>query len=213
MKKLIVLLFLAMASCCTNCNNLPKEPWLNGKIPYVIEDGFTSREKEIIIESMNKWNNTTSCIRFIEATVDDKRANIYFVIKKSTKNSASIGYNPNGNNWVKLKAINYSTVLHELGHVIGLKHEHQRLDRDKYITIHWENIQNCEKHNYEKVDPDLYDSTKYEYDYKSIMHYSQLSFSKNGKQTYTLKDKSLDPPISWKPSKIDIMKVQDIYCK
>src|SRR5262249_12692502 len=31
-------------------------------------------------------------------------------------------------------------VIHEMGHVAGLKHEHQRSDRDKNVTIQWDNI-------------------------------------------------------------------------
>jgi len=29
-------------------------------------------------------------------------------------------------------------IVHELGHVLGFFHEHQRWDRDDFITVHYE---------------------------------------------------------------------------
>ena len=35
--------------------------------------------------------------------------------------------------------------MHELGHVIGFYHEHQRADRDEFVEIIWDNVMNCKK--------------------------------------------------------------------
>jgi hypothetical protein len=80
-------------------------------------------------------------------------------------------------------------VLHEMGHVLGFTHEHQRADRDKYITIVKENVEDHYwgfgfKLNFEAQKTDLVTT----YDFLSIMHYRRDAFSKNNKDTIVPKD-------------------------
>ena len=74
-------------------------------------------------------------------------------------------------------------IVHELGHVIGFYHEHQRPDRDKHVEILWENlIQSNEiRSQYEIVPEALNLGTSY--DYNSIMHYGPTDNSANGNAT------------------------------
>lgn len=69
--------------------------------------------------------------------------------------------------------------LHELGHVIGLNHEHSRRDRDHYVKINSQNIVSGVGHNFAKLNYDK----KTPYDYFSIMHYGVRDYAKGNKKS------------------------------
>jgi hypothetical protein len=71
--------------------------------------------------------------------------------------------------------------IHEIGHAIGLWHEHTRNDRDTYITVLTANISSGAAYNFQKTGSSGQDLGAY--DYGSIMHYSAYSFSANGSAT------------------------------
>jgi Astacin (Peptidase family M12A)/Divergent InlB B-repeat domain/IPT/TIG domain len=72
-----------------------------------------------------------------------------------------------------------ATWLHEMGHTLGLLHEHQRPDRDTYITL---NLANADLPNV----PGNFTLFSFDYqtlglyDYASVMHYGPFGFSKAG---------------------------------
>ncbi|XP_044590435.1 bone morphogenetic protein 1-like [Cotesia glomerata] len=71
------------------------------------------------------------------------------------------------------------TVLHELGHVIGLEHEDIRPDRDENIKIIEDNIKPEFMNDFEKLSSDEIDTLNQPYDHESIMHYPQKAFAIN----------------------------------
>lgn len=100
-------------------------------------------------------------------------------IPGSSNNTNLIGYTTS----VTIVQINPNAphACHELGHVLGLIHEHCRDDRHTYVTVKWDNIQSGEEINYKKVD-DSNNLTRY--DYQSTMHYSHGMFeNSNGNST------------------------------
>jgi hypothetical protein len=70
------------------------------------------------------------------------------------------------------------TILHEMGHVIGLWHEQSRADRDTYVSVNYQNIIKGSRFNFDVIQDDFQNLTSY--DYASLMHYPAFSFSRNG---------------------------------
>lgn len=77
----------------------------------------------------------------------------------------------------------HGTAVHEMLHALGFYHQQSATDRDNYVKVIFENIKDGKAHNFIKYGADLITDFGVEYDYGSIMHYSNKAFSKNGKPT------------------------------
>lgn len=77
--------------------------------------------------------------------------------------------------------VDLPTLLHEMGHAIGLHHEHSRADRDAYVRIDRANAIGSLAPNF---DPVLENAEPFGlYDIASLMHYGAYTFTRNGEPT------------------------------
>ena len=79
--------------------------------------------------------------------------------------------------------ISHGIVEHEFMHALGFWHEQSRSDRDNYVQINYENIQEGKEENFEKATADHDSNLGNPYDYGSVMHYGEYDFSANGEKT------------------------------
>ena len=78
-----------------------------------------------------------------------------------------------------------ANVIHEIIHALGFGHEHSRKDRDKYVTIQWDNIKKTKQIQFNTTEIFGWETTTFglDYDAKSIMHYKKKAFASNEKNT------------------------------
>lgn len=69
-----------------------------------------------------------------------------------------------------------AAIIHEIGHALGLLHEHARLDRNNYVTINLSNVIPGKEGNF--VQGTAANSVDLgAYDFRPIMHYSPYAFA------------------------------------
>jgi len=186
--------------------------WPQGIVPYVIE---SAPKKDLILEAVRIWSENTA-IKLIPAGnlagapagVPVARWPLVFV--DGTVCSSHLGYQNRRQTVIVGAGCDLARVLHETGHAIGLFNEHTRPDRDEYIEVLHENIEEGMEFNF-AINPAA--DTLRPYDYASIMHCGGFIFSKNGKPTLRAKkpDVSLNYGVKKTISAGDVAAVNALY--
>ncbi|XP_072024466.1 uncharacterized protein [Amphiura filiformis] len=154
--------------------------WPGGLVPYVISPYFHSDSKLAVLAAMQRFHDRT-CIRFRPRTIEEDFIYVgpgqgcwSLVGRQGKRQSVSLGAT------CKTKR---GTIMHELMHVLGFRHEHNRPDRDHHVVIYWENIAKSMDMNFKKYPYNSVDLLGVQYDFGSIMHYPMYAFSRNGAAT------------------------------
>lgn len=158
--------------------------WPNKVVPYVINGSLPSQSR--VTNAIAHWESYTD-FDFVPRT--NQQNYIEFVVGSGC--SSYVGM-IGGRQTINLASgCTTGNVIHEIGHAIGLWHEHTRADRSYSVNILWNNIQDGAVHNFEIYN--LLDYSGYDwgtFDFNSIMLYDSYAFSNNGQPTITKKDGS-----------------------
>jgi len=165
-----------------------KNLW-GGSVPFYIttsgDYALDASYAKTIREAVQHWENYT-CLTFVEHNSPPAAGSYLKFVKKPGCWSFVGRLTRNGQEVSIGRGCNYlSTAVHEIGHAMGFQHEQTRADRDQYVTIHFENIQDGKEGNFQTQTSD---PRGVPYDYYSVMHYGTSYFSKNGKDTMVPKD-------------------------
>ncbi len=175
--------------------------WPNNTVYYTINRRLSNQYR--VTNAIKHWESKTN-LKFVKGR---GRGN-YLEFYPGDGCSSWVGMT-GGRQVVSLgRGCDTGAAIHEIGHAIGLYHEQTRNDRDKYITIHWNNMQSGMGYNFQKhrsregFTP---------FDYNSIMLYGSYAFSTNRRPTITKKDGSLLSGRKNSLSALDIQGVAKIY--
>jgi hypothetical protein len=174
------------------------KPWTNGIIPFVINSDIP--DKQSILDAMAYVQSVTP-IKFKPVTVNPNgvitdanylrflkapaSADSCYTFSGMLPTSSPIFKNLyldgkyHGQPVVVASWCHKPSLVHELGHDLGLWHEQKRCDRDQYINLIWSNIKKDAWDQYSNIcdpaKPTASPLSPWNYDYCSIMHYKQYS--------------------------------------
>lgn len=148
--------------------------WSGGRVYYKFDSDVTMTNRQNFLNAAAEWTAISS-LQFIQRTTQPN----YIQVVNANVNSSYVGMIGGAQ---KLKMYNWTykyVIAHEIGHALGLFHEHQRSDRANYVNILFANITNGAENNFKKKSTTNYGP----YDFDSVMHYGKSFFSKNNLNT------------------------------
>ena len=159
--------------------------WPDGIVPYRLDDSLYASGVAAVKEAVTYWNRVSGITLM---SLDEWPAG-----GAVPADSVVFQYGEGCASWVGRRGgeqeiwvapnCNAGSMMHEIGHLLGLEHEHTRPDRDQHIEIHWKNISPDKQHNFDAAPAGT--QLLGDYDYGSIMHYGPMNFSANGQATIT----------------------------
>lgn len=189
----------------TNIGGTYESTWPNGIVYFSYPVVGTSKDGTnplTATEAVTFKNNIDSAIANISNStgiIFKERTNqiSYLKYQKHYENNAWLGYYRDYANPVNIAGIErVNTIMHETLHALGIRHEHQRNDRDNFITVDTSQVKKEFQYTFAK-NTDLIKYDDYEdFDFQSIMLYDSYlgvkSYYVPGTTTRRVSMKKLD---------------------
>ncbi|QAY87993.1 M12 family metallopeptidase [Pseudomonas arsenicoxydans] len=152
--------------------------WPGGILYFEVDPSVTASQKAAFVQACQAWsaNTPVTCVE------RNGEPNYVYV---ATHNGEECGQKKTSCSYIGMSKGKQDffiyidqwqdarAIQHEIGHAFGLIHEQQRPDRDNFVSIAWGNIDEKNRSNFDILSV----TTVTEYDFESIMHYGNCSFS------------------------------------
>ena len=154
--------------------------WEDSIIPFDFDGAVLSSDTSVVYDAMREWTTKTK-VRFIPHTDETNFVRFSY----GDGYGSFIGQTGNMQPLYFPKDPDKGNIMHEIGHLLGLWHEHCRPDRDRYIKITNSNIREAFLCQFIQPISDVV-TLNTPYDFNSIMHYPKDAFAKPGTKTITI---------------------------
>jgi hypothetical protein len=151
----------------------PAPLWTGGKVCYAFSNNVSVVQQQAFQDAAQEWA-TFAALKFIPRTTEPN----YILVAGNPGlggGQSAVGM-VGGPQLLQIGpfAWNRGTLCHEIGHALGLVHEHQRSDRDNYIRVLTQNLQAGTDGNFVRLPNSR---NQGDYDFYSVMHYARNAFS------------------------------------
>lgn len=184
--------------------------WPKGVVPYTIHKDVSPWQRAQVDMAIRSIQAKT---KILMVPKEDSHKNFVEFHPGKIAGSCSSFLGMNGGRQVIQLARNgcsAPTVEHEIGHALGLLHEHQRCDRNEHVQIHWRNMNPIYFFNF--INLCFMGKDHGEYDARSNMHYHSHAFSRNGEPTITLRSGGWPSPSPYFTAG-DLKAIDDLYAR
>ena len=146
--------------------------WPDGSVPYVIHEDIEGGDLEVIRAAVEHWNAKTVVTWFPRT---DEQEYAVFGPRDSGSCRSELGRGSPTTMWIE--GCGLGAMIHEMGHAVGLLHEHERPDWDKFLDEEPILFDLLGEYVYRDLPNRIGDVPElpYPYDYRSIMHYNLSS--------------------------------------
>jgi Astacin (Peptidase family M12A) len=155
--------------------------WPDCTVPWESDGSITPTQQALIQKAIDEWESDSPCL-FVPHTTEADYVVFTLSADDSGYSNSPVGRQGGSQQILVSKSAGAGNIMHEMGHALGLIHEHTRPDRDRFITINTANIKPGFEYDFDiPADSQAIGV----YDYGSIMHYPANAISNGMGPTIT----------------------------